>query len=350
MTGPIIYALPKIEKKLEPKESNFHFDPNPSPKLIKYGFNTITDNLDLSAIANIPQHRAGFNFDFERKDPNSIYGQVSKLKIKKFDQNFAEIWEILSLFGLLDKKQSIATNHTNTLDEIVRLHGQISSLSSSSSSSSKSNSMVSDLKTNSASLVIYKYSDIDIDENAAIDIIIKNLKQLLSIQNVGATMILQLFSLQTQTSAEIIYYLASLYNDSYLIKPTISSELSDSKYLILNGLKQQTKFIMPAHAENVYLISMGIGNLENDFVTKIQCMNAQVIPLKYRTYISIKKFLDTKVYEGSTYQEMIAIQDKNTNKWVQTFINDSGKNILDESLKLTDDKCADYNKLVNLIN
>ena len=347
MTEPIIYALPKIDKKIEPKESSFYFDESPSPKLIKYGFNTITDTLDLSAITNIPQHRAGLNFDLERKDPDSIYGAVSRFKIKKFDQSFSEIWEILSLFSLLNKKQSIATNHTATLDEIVKLYGQISS------SKPDPDIVVADLKTKSASVVIYKYSDINIDENAAIDIIVKNLKQLLSIQNPEATMILQLFSLQTQTSAEIIYYLASLYNDAYLVKPAISSDLSDSKYLVLIGLKQQQqiKFNIPAHPENVYLISMGIGNLENDFVTKIQCMNSQVIPLKYKKYIQIKNFLDTKVYEGSTYQEMIAAQDNNTEKWVKIFFdNNTPKTILDEALKLTDDKCANHNKLMNLIN
>lgn len=340
---PIIYALPKIDKKIEPKESNFYFDEKPSPKLIKYGFNTLTDELDLSAITNIPQHKAGLNFDFERTDSGGIYPKVSsRFKIKKFDQNFAEIWEILLLFSLLNTKQTIATNHTNTLNEIVTLYGQISS--------SKPNISVSDLKTNSASLVIYKYSDINIDENAAIDIIMKNLKQLLSIQNTGAAMILQLFSLQTQTSAEIIYYLTSLYNNAYLVKPVISSDLLDSKYLVLIGLKEQTKFSLPSYPENVYLISMDIGNLENDFVTKIQCMNSQIIPLKYKKYIQIKNFLDTKVYEGSTYQEMIDIQDKNTNKWIETFFDkDAPRNILDESLKLTDDKCANHNKLMNLI-
>ena len=344
MLKPIIYALPKIDKKIEPKESSFYFDEKPSPKLIKYGFNTLTDELDLSVITNIPQHKAGLNFDFEQTDPNGIYPKVSsRFKIKKFDQNFAEIWEILLLFSLLNTKQTIATNHTATLDEIVRLYGQVSS--------SKPDIMVADLKTKSASLIIYKYSDINIDENASIDIIIKNLKQLLSIQKPGATMILQLFSLQTQTSAEIIYYLTSLYNDAYLVKPSISSDLLDSKYLVLIGLKEQTKFSPPAYPENVYLISMGIGNLENDFVTKIQCMNSQVIPLKYKKYIQIKNFLDTKVYEGSTYQEMITIQEKNTDKWIETFFDkDAPKNILDQAIRLTDDKCANHNKLMNLIN
>lgn len=341
---PIIYALPKINDKIELNKSNFYFDENPSPKLIKYGFNNITDSLDLASIIAVPQHRAGLKFDFERRDANSITTRAStELGLKKFNQNFAEIWEILSLFGLLDKSQTIATNHPDILQNITKLYEQITS--------TKTNSTVADLKSKTASLVVYKYSDIDIDENAAIDIIISHLPNLLPMQNPGASMVIQLFSLQTQTSAEIIYYLSSLYDAAYLVKPTISSDLSDSKYLVLIGLKEKSSIDIPSHAENIYLASMGIDSLQNDFVTKIQCMNAKVIPAKYSKYIQIKNFLDTKVYEGSAYQEMMEIQNNNTNKWIRMFTDkNSARAITDAAIQLTDKHCANYNKLVTLLN
>jgi hypothetical protein len=344
---PIIYTLPEPNKIIESTKLTIYFDIQPSPKLIKYGFNNISDQFDLVTLTSTPYYKAGVNFDFDRGDENSISVKGSALfQTKKFDANFAQFWEILIEFNLLNADQHIYTNHSPTIKELVHVYKQ--------KYNPNTKFTVTDINQKpdgKASIVIYKYSDIDIDENAAIQFIINKLPTLLAAQSVNATLILQLFALQTQTTVEIINYLCTLYKEKYLVKPIVSSELSDNKYIVLIGLRNQVDFVVRPHPENVYLTSIGLGNaLANDFVTVIQCMNSDIIPLKFKKYHQIKEYLDTKVYEGATYQELIQTQNANTQKWLEIFLNPPMvKTLVDESIARTSNKCMSYLNLDKLI-
>jgi hypothetical protein len=343
----IIYTLPKTEKIIESTEINIFFDNQPSPKLMKYGFNNINEQLDMVALTAVTYYRVGLSFDFGSKDENSIVAKASTtLGTKNFDQHFAEFWEILNIFGLLNENQNIYTTHIDTIKNITDTYDKLTN--------TKHKFLISGGKigkSTQASLVINKYSDIDIDENAAIQLIINQLTDLLNIQEKGANMIIQLFSLQTQTSAEIIYYLTTLYREAYLMKPSATSDLSDSKYLILLGLKTIPVLLIPEHPDNVYLISLGLGSLPDNFVSVIQCMNADIIPKKYKAYGQIKSFLDTKVYEGATYQEMLKVQHENAVNWLEKFTYPSKmKTILDEAVKKSTTKCDIHTQLIKLLN
>jgi len=79
--------------------------------------------------------------------------------------------------------------------------------------------------------------------------------------------------------------------------------------------------------------------------TIIQCFNSEIIPLRIETYFKIKTYLDGKVYEGATYQEMKESQDKNSNEWCDKFskINqDQMEKILESSIKKTDSNCNHF--------
>jgi len=358
---PIIYTLSDILKnqtqeteseseKTTKVELNFYFDNQPSPKLIKYGFNNINEQIDLIALTSVPYYKAGLNFNFEGNADKSISVKASNLfKTKKFNQDFAEFWEILNLFGIITTNQNIYTSHPDTLKEIISSYQKLT----------KSKNTLSVMETPSkgkATTVIYKYSSIEIDENALIQFLINTLPNLLTTQAKGSNMIIQLFALQTQTSAEIIYYLSTLYNEAYLIKPIVSSDLSDSKYLILLGLKTPTSFNVPKHSENIYLISIGLQSLADNLSMVIQCMNSDIIPKKYNRYNQIKVYLDSKVYEGATYQEMLERQHKNTEKWLELYGPESVSNIdkmksfLDQTLAKSSSKCATHAELINLLS
>lgn len=342
---PIIYLFPKSDKIIEPNEINIIFDDQPSPKLIKYGFNNINEQLDMIALTSIPYYRVGLSFDFQSTDENSIVTRASKLlKTNNFDQHFAEFWEILNIFGLLDKNQQIYTTHVNSIKNITDIYKKMTN-------TNYTYSILDDktIKSRQVSLVINKYSDVDIDENAAIELLINQLADLLNIQKKGANMIIQLFSLQTQTSAEIIYYLSMLYNEAYLMKPIVTSDLSDSKFLILLNLKTESTLSIPKHPESLYLVSLGIKLLPNNFTRIIQCMNAEIIPKKYLKYSQIKSYLDTKVYEGATYQEMLKKQHQNAIEWLEIFADPSKiKSLLDTAIAKTTNKCNIYEQLTNL--
>lgn len=349
---PIIYTLPKIDKSIEISELNIYFDDQASPKLMKFGFNNINEQLDLIKLTSIPYYKTGLDFDFDREDENGIYFKASaQLKTDEFDLEFAEFWEILNIFGLLNNNQNIYTTHPKTIKNIISVYQNYTNSKIIYNVIEKETKKSAKTTKTTANLTINKYSNIDIDENAAIQFIINDLPDLFNIQNENSNMILQLFNMQTKTTAEIINYLTSLYNEAYLMKPTVTSDLSDNKYLILLGLKKTQNFTIPLHPENIYLASLGIKQISNDLVTIIQCMNSDIIPKKYKKYNKIKKYLDTKVYEGATYQEMLNTQNENAKKWLETFLNfDKMKSLLDQTIQKSKDKCSTYAQLVNLLN
>lgn len=336
---PIIYKLPKPDKPIAPDAKNIYFDAYPSPKLIKYGFNSMSEQLDLVELTKVPYYKAGLHFDFSRKGKDTIADSGNKsFAIKDFDQTFAEFWEIITMFDLFKKDTSVLTSHEDTVRDIIKAYTTLN----------KSKNKLDLVKGKAkADLVFHKLSDTDIDENAAIQLITMDLPKLLSSQSPGSNMVLQIFSTQTQIMAEIIYYLASNYEEAYLVKPSIISEIFDEKYLVLINLIADPKFNLPKHRSNDFLSSLGL-EPPTDFETSIQCMNAELLPAKFKKYYEIKAYLDTKVYEGATYQEMLADQDDDTDKWIATFTDLSKPPaILDARLKKSDTKCKRRSDLIN---
>lgn len=341
---PIIYAFSKPDKPVEPSELNFEFDKNPNPKLIKYGFNKISEDIDLVGLMSNSHYKVGLNFDFDRNDEQSFITKMGNLGAIHFDKNFAEFWEILMLFNLLDKNQIINTNHKETLNDIIDFYKNLTN------SKKKWSFIDVNDKKSVATLIVYKYSEMDIDENVAIQFIIDDLPKILSIQKKDSTMILQFFGTQTQMSAELIYYLASYYNEAYLVKPMVTSELSDSKYLVLIGLNNIIKFPIPKHSKNVYLHSIGLKNLPNNMTTIIQCFNSKMMPRRYKKYYQIKSYLDTKVYEGADYQNFIKIQNENVDKWISMFTNLADiRKLTDNAVENSSNICSAFNKLASIL-
>lgn len=340
---PIIYAFAKPDKPMETSSLKFEFDNKPSPKLIKFGFNNIAEELDLLGLTSNPHYRAGLNFDFEREDEQSFVVRVeSTWHVKNFNKTFAEFWEILTMFGLLENDQTISTSHKKEMENILDLYKKMSE--------GKKKWNIASAKDKRVTLVVQKYSDADVDENATIQLLIDDLPKLLPIQSQGSSMVLQLFSTQTRTTAEIIYYLASYYNEAYLVKPTVISDLSDSKYLVLIGLNAVPKFAIPKHPKNVYLHTIGLKELPENYGTMIQCFNSEVMPKKYQKYYQIKSYLDTKVYEGATYQDLINKQNQNTEKWISIFGDLSNiKSVIDAAVQKSSDRCSVYKKLANIL-
>lgn len=334
--NPLIYPLPNVGENIKIEKDIIHFDISPAPKLIKYGFNSYLEKFDPTELTSIPQHRAGLNYDFSRKDDLSMSSlAIQKLGTENFDQIFAEFWEIVILFEFFEKDQTILTNYQDTLHNMIGIYKKLLG--------KKRNIKLSN-KGNNFTLVIYKFSETDVDENAFVHLLTNNLPKLLSGQKKGATMVLQIFGLQTGAMVEIVYYLCSLYHNCYLMKPSVSSDLSDDKYLILTGLKEKTNSSLPKYPSDYYLISIGLGsNMPETFTSVIQCMNSELISRKLRKYHEIKKFLDTKVYEGTTYQDLITRQNNYAEKWFELFANPKKvRKILEKVIDSISTLCSTY--------
>lgn len=344
---PIIYKFPKENNKaIQLSQPNFNFDTEPSPKLLKYGFNQAVEKLDLASIKNNSHYKAGLNFDFDRTDALSINNKCKKIFGLDKSINcklFLIYWEILNLFGILDSKISVSTTDQAVLKEIENSHQKIFK-------SKLKFTFVKSTDTTPVDLVLQTYSQIDLDENSWVNLIFNDLPILLSKQSEGSNMIIQLFGLCTQISVEIIYYLSTLYTEAYLITPLVSSGLSDEKYLVLIGFISKIKIKTTKINPNEYLAHINIGSISNSFNNIIQCANSELIPHKIITFNKIKKYLDSSVYEGIIYDEMIQKQNSNTDNWIDLFTTDKKKfeTILEKIIKKTDTKCNHSLELNNL--
>ena len=309
--------------------------------LMKYGFNSDSYKLDLMTLEADAHFKIGLKVDPSRKDKESIKSNVEdKLKIKGVDHTFLNYWEIINLFNLFNSTSNVYSSDTDTLKEIVSSHSNLT----------KSKKKI-DVETKLSSkgkidLIIQTYSTTDLDENALIHSLLAYLPELIEAQHKGSSMVVQLFNVQTSITAQIIFYLSSLYTESYLIKPSVSSDLSNEKYLVLINLKKDTKLNFGKKiSDKEYVQNLLSEPIPADFNLMIQCFNSMLIPHRLNTYSKIKTYLDGKVYEGATYQEMKTLQDANTMSWVKQFISSDQKSLdayLDSLLKVTDVKCNHY--------
>ncbi|AQN68340.1 divergent methyltransferase [Saudi moumouvirus] len=341
--NPVIFMFPTSDQ-ININESKLVYDSQPSPKLIKYGFNNINEELDILSLTSNPYYRVGLNFDFERNDENSIVSIASKFfNYDGFNKKYAELWEIINNFKLLDNSNNIATSHPEIVTNISINYNKLRD--------KNYKHQIFGLDTNKkCNLVIDRFSDVDVEENAVVQYIINHLGNLLNKQLVGSNMVIQMFSTQTQTTAELIYYLSALYNQAYIMRPIISSDFSDEKYLVLLGLKEIPKLPDFLSSDNTYIISFGL-NVPGNIMSIIQCLNSYIMPQKYIRYNKIKQYLDTKVYEGATYQDMINSQNKDTQNWMNTYTDLSNiNNMLDKNIKFTSKNCLLESGLTDLLN
>src|ERR1700733_14876259 len=304
---PLIYSFSNSSKPVNLDEKKIRFDNFPSPELIKYGFNDTIYNLDMNAIYENEYYKVGLEFDFDRKDSESIAKQGEKKFGKSIiNKNFCAIWEIFNLFGLLKEIK------------------------------------IEDISTSKQADIMFKnISSINLDENAYIQLILDELPKIVSSQKIGSNMILQIFNCMTNPFIELIYYLTSFYTESYIIKPITSSMLSDEKYLVLLGSISDIKLDKIKKNKNKYLATLGL-SIPNNISSIIQCMNADLMYKKSILYWKIKKYLDNHIYEGPTYQDFINDQNKNSTIWLDIFdstVSDKFTVLLDNILQESTKKC-----------
>jgi len=305
---PVIYKLPTTENKIKLKPV-IETDIYPSPKLIKYGFNQLSDRINMVELTKNDHYRAGLNFDFTRADP--IWKETFGIKV---DQDFCIFWEIMDLFGMLNLNQTVISNISTTINQIFTAFNKLAKKKLTSKAHEKLPAK------EKITVFIQKYSDIDLTEDNMVMLILTDMIKMLDKQsNPGSSAILQIFSIQTTIMTELIYYLGTLYDEAYIMKPLASSDLSDEKYLILNGLKKGAViFDLPKMKQNSYLHTLNL-DLPSEFTEIIQCINAEIMPQKYITYLQVETFLANKVYEGATYQEMIQKQNDNVQNWIKIY-------------------------------
>jgi hypothetical protein len=336
---PLIYTSAVSKEPLVLDQTKIKFSPNPNPQLIKYGFNNLLHTLDTVSVISNPYWIYGLSTNFS-EDFETTQQIKKTFGIKHFDRITAIMWELLNLFGLVNQTTTLATsansdigsNQTTSLTHMFKKQFDLNLKFSSS---------------NSDIFFVLVSANTDLEENAALLMVIKELAS--TKHKRGSNIILQLFSTQTSASAELITYLSSLFDATYLVKPVSSNDLIDSKYIVFINAKTDFQFPSVKIPGKTFIQSFGIKSIPMDITNMIQCSNSLLIPAKYHTYNKIQAYLKTEVYEGATYVELKNAQIANVEQWIKTFSDkDLIQKAFDDGVKLTDKRCTRYaNLLIN---
>ena len=270
--------------KLEPKLIS---SSTPAPKLLKYSHSTLDPSSQYIEMTSIPQYVAGLELN-----PKAFIKQIEEtLSVKGIDREFLELFEILTVFKL----GAINSNET-TITKLNKL-----------------------FKTKTSNTYLYRYAQTDLDEAVALTHLITELSRIFKEAKTKANIILQIMGTQSQPSAELIYYLASLCEDLYIYKPQVVSAIFDMKYLILIDIKSLPK--LDKAKEYVQTLSLDI---PKEIDNTIQCMNAVLMSKKIERYLIIQNYLKTQIYEGTLQRQLLDIQKENGDKWIETFVKPKG--------------------------
>lgn len=348
---PVIYKLPDVsDSKIDLKEENLSYDVYPSPKLIRLGYNTILASLNIPYITSNPYHTTGLLFDLDRTDKDSMEAAVKKaFGLKKIDlKTFCPLWEIISFIegyiGSKKKSVDVFTNVSDIVEEVTAAHKKIHK--------GNTYNVVDSKHKKSVDLVYYHFSSVELDENAYVHLLCQEIVTLLKKQDVGSSMILQVFDINTDILAELIYLMSSFYKETYIMKPSVISDLSDEKYLICLQMQTVPKLPSLSMKDNMYLSDISI-SVPEVFNYALQCLNADLIPRKLNTYSEIKKYVDSKIYEGVTHNDMIDQQNRNVKEWISTYASPkSVEKLIEAELSRTSqicDRAAEYNNAFSMI-
>lgn len=352
---PVIYSLQKHGVVINIDKILFSFSSDPPPKLIKYGFNNINDQLDMNHLMANEHYKTALEYnlkDLSMIDANHNNRTIVDAAPGVFDQLFAEIWEIMTTFNIMssDKANIIITTHPNTMKDMFVAYEKIADAKN-IKCEIIDYVQTKNTKNITGNIIFYHISDIDIDENTVCHLILQELSHLMAIQEIGSHLIIELFNIQTQACVELIYYLLTQYDETYLIKPSIVSDLFDKKYIVLVKLINKVTLAEDKIPDDLYVSSLGFSNLPESFTSSIQCINSSILTKKYKKYYFIKAYLDKKIFEGIQHEELLATQRKNIVAWFNNYVVTlPSRKVLDDAVDATGKKCDSYIKLVQKLS
>lgn len=304
MIYPLIYQLPKLSP-IKINQNEITFDDQIQPKLLKYGSNYMIDNLPLLNITSSKHHTDMLPFNL----PQSITPFKNQL-----NQTTMELIEILTLFNLIKKNQSFSSNvqPKDILTELETLF------------------KIKIPSEKKASIVFHKFSEIDIDENIWINLIMGNINNIFSSVQKDGNVIIQLFSFQTKAAVDILYYLSSLAKESFIIKPSVISDVFDCKYLVLLNVTEVVPKINPV-PKNLYLASLLSDDLTK-LIPTIQNVNSILLSKKFISFHKFNTYISDNTIGGIKTQSLKKKQIENMDNWINTFTTKSDQTELMEKI------------------
>jgi hypothetical protein len=182
---PIIYHIIKSNNK--PISYSYTTTDSPILPLIKYGHIAINSVLDMVTLTSNPNYKNALHIDLSDPDQQKIFKEIG---FDTITLAVLEIWEIISLFNLLDTAQNIYAPESRThMKTIIE-------------ADSKKHKIL-DKNSGKTDLAIYRCTDNKVNEKLAIACITSVLPGLLAAQKKGSNMVLQFQEITSDLSVQL---------------------------------------------------------------------------------------------------------------------------------------------------
>jgi hypothetical protein len=219
------------------------------------------------------------------------------LKLPELTVPLAEIWELCHSFDLFSGKIGIVASEsiTDSFKQAVKKQS--------------SATFVPVTKKSQLDLVIYHHSIYPISENETVALIESQLPLLAASQKEGSRMLIQLQNTLTQNSIQTICSLGASYQTVILIKASITSSMSQSQYLLLDGYRSKKSSAALSRAE-----------IPESIIREIQIHNSQVLPARLELYRKILRYLTAGFFAGVKTLELKTEQELRGKEWIQDMV------------------------------
>lgn len=325
------YILPKFNNKIRllPKINENNLEPYISQTLLLY-FNKIIEEINTLNIASEKCSEVfkivnPYQYIFS-KVPGTNFS-VSKIKTKSM--MFYELYEIFQTINLLDSFKFdimnsliVGTNYEDSLEclEMLRENYNIDKFFCFYEYNSKLHNCIEKNKFN---FVIY---ELNIHDN--INLYVINLIELLIIifnqLKENSIVVLKINNLFHKPILEILYLLNSLFEKTYIIKPTTSDITSFDKYVVLQRLKVSYNDFDLFLNYNTILSELIAKYINIDHSIETQELNIQSIINIELPYYFLNKIDDINIIIGQQQLEALnqiinLLKSKNTPDRIEIF-------------------------------
>jgi len=197
-------------------------------------------------------------------------------------------------------------------------------------------------------------NDVSNKENIYVEILLKNLINVLNSQNKKGNLILKFGDTYTTPTIKIIHLLTTLYDDCYLYKPFFSRPSDNEKYIICknfdisnvkNIVKNLEIIVKSINTNYITDIFIDISpDILQELYNTIKLINIKLINQQQIIINDIVKYIKDNNYYGDKYHEYRNQQIEATQWWIINFLPPSNnlyktnKDNLEKNLKLIIEK------------
>lgn len=310
---PLIYRLPTGDHPLSLGEP-VYCEAAPRP-LLKYGYTT-AHHLDYTRITADDHYPTSLDIHL---DSHSRRAVKKALGLTEVTLPALELWEVGVRMGFWEGvRRILAPGCRTVVQSIGQARGE--------------QWTVDNQADEKADLVIYRLTAQPLEEGVALELTTQVLSSLLTGPRPGGTLCLQLPRLETEATAEMLSYLASQFEEAYLVRPAIMSALSQGAYLVGRGYRGSGAEIPEAHG---YLHSLGVP-VDPDLDRVLACLAGRVRPARYRQYHRTLSYITGRLYSTALADEYTHQQRQTIQDWLESLM------ATDLGTGLTEANCPGY--------